>query len=72
MSQFEALCWLSGIARPHVIITDFDRALKNALSEQFLHVQWQLCIFHMNKNVVANIKVKCVGCIYASIPSNKV
>ena len=27
--QLEALHWLSGISRPHVTITNFDRALKN-------------------------------------------
>ena len=53
-----ALCRLSGIARPHVIITNFNRALKNSLGEQFPGVQQQLCMFHMNKNVVANIKAK--------------
>ena len=32
--------------------------LRIALSEQFLSVQHQLCIFHVNKNMVANIKAK--------------
>ena len=32
--------------------------LRIALSEQFLSVQHQLCIFHVKKNMVANIKAK--------------
>lgn len=47
-----------GIQRPGVVITDFERALKNALKCQFPETHQQICVFHVNKNVVLNIKRK--------------
>ncbi|KAL2272258.1 hypothetical protein FJTKL_07167 [Diaporthe vaccinii] len=43
---------------PTVIITDYDTALINALEYAFPSVRHQLCVFHMNMNLVLNIKKK--------------
>ncbi len=46
------------IPAPGVIITDDEKALRNALTEVFPSADLQLCVFHINKNVVLNIKRK--------------
>ncbi|KAM4055616.1 MULE transposase [Hirsutella rhossiliensis] len=51
----------ASIPPPGVIITDFDMALKNALSSVFPYSQQQLCVWHMMKNVILHIKKKWVG-----------
>ncbi|RKK76949.1 hypothetical protein BFJ71_g16843 [Fusarium oxysporum] len=46
------------IRRPDVIITDFDEQMKAALNDQFPDVQQQLCIYHINSNVLLKSKQK--------------
>jgi hypothetical protein len=43
---------------PDLFITDYDTALINALAYEFPQSKHQLCIFHINMNVVLNIKKK--------------
>jgi hypothetical protein len=59
--ELATLCQSRNIDLPNVIITDFDKALKNALAEAFPGVQQQLCTWHIMKNVIHNIKKKWVG-----------
>ena len=47
-----------GISDPDVIVTDSDAALKSALKTIFSGSRQQQCIFHINKNVVLNVKRK--------------
>jgi hypothetical protein len=49
---------LGGISEPDVVVTDSESALKNALHMVYLFAQQQQCVFHINKNVIANIKRK--------------
>ena len=42
------------IREPDVVITDFDKQMKAVLSEVFPDVQQQLCIHHINSNVLLN------------------
>jgi len=44
----------------HVVITDDDTAMKNALVEIFPDAQQQLCIWHIEKNVWKNVKEKWI------------
>ncbi|KAM4061718.1 MULE transposase [Hirsutella rhossiliensis] len=46
------------IQLPNVVITDFDKQLKAALEDRFPDAQQQLCIFHINSNVLLNAKRK--------------
>lgn len=46
---------------PLVVITDFEQALKNAISTVWPTAKQQLCVFHVNKNVTANMKKKWRG-----------
>ena len=46
------------IRQPHVIITDFDKAMKAALNDQFPDIQQQLCIHHILSNVLLISKTK--------------
>jgi MULE transposase domain len=48
------------IQQPDVIITDFDDAMKAALNDQFPDVQQQLCIHHINSNVLLRAKQKWI------------
>jgi hypothetical protein len=48
------------IRRPAIIITDFDDSMKAALNDQFAEVQQQLCIHHINSNVLLRSKQKWV------------
>ena len=48
------------IREPDVIITDFDKQMKAALNEAFPDVQQQLCIHHINSNVLLKSKQKWV------------
>jgi hypothetical protein len=43
---------------PQVTITDYDKAMKTALARVYPHAIPQLCMFHVNKNVVLHIKRK--------------
>ncbi|KAF6525452.1 hypothetical protein HZS61_010506 [Fusarium oxysporum f. sp. conglutinans] len=44
------------IRQPDVIITDFDDSMKAALNYQFPDIQQQLCIHHINSNVLLRAK----------------
>ncbi|KAG7404421.1 PKS-NRPS hybrid synthetase [Fusarium oxysporum f. sp. rapae] len=44
--------------QPDVSITDFDDSMKAALNDQFADVQEQLCIYHINSNVLLKSKQK--------------
>ncbi|XP_044718839.1 MULE transposase domain-containing protein [Hirsutella rhossiliensis] len=47
----------AGIIRsPEVVITDMDDQLRNAIRQIFPNTQLQLCVFHINSNVVSYIK----------------
>jgi hypothetical protein len=48
------------IREPEVIVTDFDDSMKAALNDQFPDVQQQLCIHHINSNVLLKSKQKWV------------
>ncbi|KAJ0127764.1 hypothetical protein HZ326_29128 [Fusarium oxysporum f. sp. albedinis] len=48
------------IRQPDIIITDFDDSMKAALNYQFPEVQQQLCIHHINSNVLLRSKQKWV------------
>ncbi|KAJ6436998.1 hypothetical protein O9K51_10535 [Purpureocillium lavendulum] len=47
-----------GIPLPDVVITDYDEAMKAALDSQYPDSQQQLCIHHINANVLLNAKRK--------------
>ncbi|KJZ70944.1 hypothetical protein HIM_09648 [Hirsutella minnesotensis 3608] len=47
-----------GIPLPDVVITDYDQAMKEALDSQYPDSQQQLCIHHINANVLLNAKRK--------------
>ncbi|KAK4077247.1 hypothetical protein Purlil1_12430 [Purpureocillium lilacinum] len=47
-----------GIPPPDVVITDYDQAMKDALDSQYPDSQQQLCIHHINANVLLNAKRK--------------
>jgi hypothetical protein len=49
------------IRQPDVIITDFDKAMKSALNDQFPNTQQQLCIHHILSNVLLKSKNKWTG-----------
>ncbi|KJZ73158.1 hypothetical protein HIM_07355 [Hirsutella minnesotensis 3608] len=47
----------AGIIRsPEVVITDMDDQLRSAIRQIFPNTQLQLCVFHINSNVVSYIK----------------
>ncbi|RYC80649.1 hypothetical protein BFJ63_vAg16470 [Fusarium oxysporum f. sp. narcissi] len=48
------------IRQPDVIVTDFDDQMKAASNDQFPDVQQQLCIHHINSNVLLKSKQKWV------------
>ncbi|OAQ60062.1 mutator-like element [Purpureocillium lilacinum] len=47
-----------GVPLPDVVITDYDQAMKEALDNQFPDRQQQLCIHHVNADVLLNAKRK--------------
>ena len=47
---------LAGIPTPYTIITDFEIALKNALSTVFPEISQQICLWHVSKNVIHEVK----------------
>ncbi|GKU10048.1 unnamed protein product [Fusarium langsethiae] len=49
------------IRQPAIIITDFDDSMKATLNDQFPGVQQQLCIHHINSNVLLRSKQKWVN-----------
>ena len=46
------------IPSPLVIVSDYDKAFENAAQKVFETSQQQLCVWHILKNVVHNIKQK--------------
>ncbi|KAG7130940.1 PKS-NRPS hybrid synthetase like protein [Verticillium longisporum] len=48
------------IRQPDIVITDFDNQMKAALNDQFPDAQQQLCIHHINFNVLLKSKQKWV------------
>ncbi|KAM4067997.1 MULE transposase [Hirsutella rhossiliensis] len=46
------------IPLPEVVITDYDQQMKAALDNQFPDSQQQICIHHINSNVLLNAKRK--------------
>ncbi|EGY23354.1 uncharacterized protein VDAG_04792 [Verticillium dahliae VdLs.17] len=51
-------CHQHRFRQPDVIITDFDNQMKAVLDDQFPEVQQQLCIHHINSNVLLKAKKK--------------
>ncbi|KAG7102246.1 PKS-NRPS hybrid synthetase like protein [Verticillium longisporum] len=48
------------IRQPDVIVTDFDGQMKATLNDQFPDAQQQMCIHHINSNVLLKSKQKWV------------
>ena len=61
LSQLKELADHYKIPSPLVIISDYDQAFKNAACSVFGSSQQQLCVWHILKNVVHNIKQKWEG-----------
>ena len=53
----------------HVIVTDDDVGMKAAVSEAFPEVQQEICIWHIQKNVLKNLAEKWVTLPSTSGPS---
>jgi hypothetical protein len=58
MEQVDSLRGEIHARPPKVTITDYDKAIRNAIAVVYPDAQPQLCIFHVNKNVALNIKKK--------------
>lgn len=56
MQQMKATIEIYNIAEPQVIITDFDKALKNGIRTVFKNTQQQICMWHISKNVILYIR----------------
>ncbi|EFZ03338.1 transposase [Metarhizium robertsii ARSEF 23] len=50
----------AGIRTPDVVITDFDKQMKQALGIEFPEAQQQICIHHVNSNVMLQSKRRWV------------
>lgn len=59
--QLRALQQDEGIEVPRVILTDFEKGLKKALTEEYPSVQQQICIFHINANVKMQMSKRWIG-----------
>jgi len=46
------------IPLPHVLVTDYDQQMKAALESQYPDSQQQICVQHINANVLLNAKRK--------------
>ncbi|OWT43046.1 transposase [Pochonia chlamydosporia 170] len=55
-----ALLSRDGIRTPDVVITDFDKQMKLALGGEFAEAQQQICIHHINSNVMLQSKRRWV------------
>ncbi|XP_038717241.1 protein FAR-RED IMPAIRED RESPONSE 1-like [Tripterygium wilfordii] len=73
------LACMSGVA-PHGIITDQDRAMKNAIENVFPNTRYRLCLWHIIKNVpeklgshgeYESIKRMLAGAVYHSYSINE-
>jgi hypothetical protein len=56
LQRLEDLRQAVGADEPYVVVTDFEKALKGALHDVWPGVQQQICICHINKNVVHEVK----------------
>lgn len=54
----KTLCDKYNISYPKVALTDFDKALKNAITAKFPGAKQQLCRWHVLKNIAKHIKMK--------------
>ena len=61
LSRLKDLASAHEVPMPLVVMSDYDRAFKNAASKVFEDSQQQLCVWHILKNVVHNIKQKWEG-----------
>ncbi|CAN1153217.1 Protein FAR1-RELATED SEQUENCE 5 [Linum perenne] len=52
----ETLCEAMGGKKPHSVITDGDKAMKNAIIKVFPDATRRLCLWHINKNVGEHVK----------------
>lgn len=60
------------VHEPYVIITDFDHKLKNAINQTYgPSVACQICIFHIMKNLLFNLKQKWIGTLQGSSIGNQ-
>lgn len=53
----------NNIPPPFVMVTDFDKALKNSTAYVYPRLQQQLRLWHIMKNVAFNVKIKWLGSI---------
>jgi len=58
MDQVNAHRERIGAGKPAITLTDFDKAMKNAVARVYPDADAQICIFHINKNVVLQVKRK--------------
>ena len=61
LEQLKILLETENIPAPDVIISDFDKAFKNAASDVFPEARQMLCLWRIIKNVILNIKKKWNG-----------
>ncbi|CAN1798005.1 Protein FAR1-RELATED SEQUENCE 5, partial [Linum perenne] len=52
----ERLCEAMGGKKPHSVITDGDKSMKNAIIKVFPDATRRLCLWHINKNVGEHVK----------------
>ncbi|CAN1796902.1 Protein FAR-RED ELONGATED HYPOCOTYL 3, partial [Linum perenne] len=52
----ERLCEAMGGKKPHSVITDGDKAMKNSIIKVFPYTTRYLCLWHINKNVGEHVK----------------
>ena len=63
LSQLKEMSEYHNFPSPLVIMSDYDKAFKNAAQKVFETSQQQLCVWHILKNVVHNIKQKWEGAL---------
>ncbi|KHE89922.1 hypothetical protein GE21DRAFT_1195848, partial [Neurospora crassa] len=51
-------CKVISASKLTVTIIDYDLVMRAAIKRVYLDAHSQLCIFHINKNIVLNIKCK--------------
>lgn len=56
VERLEDLRTKIGADYPYVVVTDSEKALKNALDNVWEDVQQQICLWHVNKNVIFEVK----------------
>lgn len=64
LQNLKKLADKEGIRSPFVIVTDFDKALKNAIANSSGNeVTMQICLWHVLKNIAFHIKTKWLGSV---------